>query len=309
MIDTALLAARVVGFAVTSSIRPAATCFGVQLLALGLVRFEYASLPESAAWSVSPIALGLGLAACLLEAFLQHTEGVDEMVRAFHADKLVAAILTVPTTLLLVSLTAFADAGVAAADGAMADAGLSPEMRADLMAEAEAQAHQALGDAPVASGAAADDLTRATQKLAGSGRPPAEQAGFLGVALLLNFALTWVRGEVRDLVESIHLERIWAWLETGGVFAALALLALAPAIGLFFVIGLTLGAVGVWVFARGAAAVADAARRRQCPDCKAQIRVEAQRCRYCQTEVTPLRWLDESQPEPATLVLAGPPET
>ena len=62
MIDTALLAARVVGFAVTSSIRPAATCFGVQLLALGLVRFEYASLPESAAWSVSPIALGLGLA-------------------------------------------------------------------------------------------------------------------------------------------------------------------------------------------------------------------------------------------------------
>jgi hypothetical protein len=182
-------------------------------------------------------------------------------------------------------------------------------MRADLMAEAEAQAHQALGDAPVASGAAADDLTRATQKLAGSGRPPAEQAGFLGVALLLNFALTWVRGEVRDLVESIHLERIWAWLETGGVFAALALLAMAPAIGLFFVIVLTLGAVGVWVFAKGAAAVADAARRRQCPDCKAQIRVEAQRCRYCQTEVTPLRWLDESQPEPATLVLAGPPET
>ncbi|MBM4392003.1 MAG: hypothetical protein FJ090_12850 [Deltaproteobacteria bacterium] len=315
MIDTALLVARVLGFAMTSSVRPAATCFSVQLLALGLVHFEYASLPASAAWSVSPLALGLGLAACLLEAFLHHTEGVDELVRALHADKLVAAILTVPTTLLLASLTAFADAGVTAADAAMSDAGLSAETRAEIMAEAEAQAHEALGDAPAASGAAADDLTRATQKLVASGRPPAEQAGLLGLALLVNFALTWLRGEVREVVESLEFERLWAWLESGGVFAALLLLAFAPALGLAFVVLLALGAAAAWVVGRGVALVADAAKRRQCPDCRSQIRVEAQLCRHCGAEVTPLRWLGDPASAPAAplarkptvLAIDGPP--
>ncbi len=307
MIDTALLAARVVGFAATSSVRPAATCFAAQLLAAGLVHFEVAALPVHAAWSVSPLALGVGFAACLLEWFLQHTEGADELARALHADKLLSAALAMPTTLLLVSLTSFADAGVASADAALAGAGLSPEARELVLDEAARQADGALGTAPAATAAPADDLALATRKLAASGRPPLEQGAFLALALMINLFLTWVRGEVRDFVESIHLERIWAWLETGGVFAGLALLSLAPALGLALVLLLATGSVAVWVGTRAAAAVADAARRRACPSCNRNIRVEAQRCRYCQAEVEPLRWLGEA-PALAPAALVAPSE-
>lgn len=295
MIDTAILVARVVGFAATSSVRPVATLFAAQLLAAGLVHYGSATLPPHAEWSVSPLALGAGFAACLLEWFLQHTEGADELARALHADKLVSAALALPTTLLLVSLTAIADEGVAAADGALRDAGLAPQTRALVLDEAGRRAEAALGNAPAASGAPAQDLARATRRLAESGRPPAEQAGFLALALLLNFALTWVRGEVRDFVESIHLERIWAWLETGGVFAGLALLAFAPAVGLVLVLLLVAGSVALWAGTHVASAVADAARRRACPACKRNIRVEAQRCRYCSAEVEPLKWLGEGE--------------
>jgi hypothetical protein len=302
MIDTALLVARVVGFATTSSVRPAATCFAAQLLAAGLVHFEVAALPAHAAWSVSPLALGVGLAACLLEWFLQHTEGADELSRALHADKLVSAALAMPTTLLLVSLTSLADVGVASADGALAGAGLPPKVRELVLDEAGRRADSALGNAPAASAAPAEDLALATSKLAASGRPPVEQAGFLALALVINLALTWVRGEVRDFVESIHLERIWAWLETGGAFAGLALLALAPAVGLALVVLLAAGSVALWIGTRAAAAVADAARRRACPSCSKNIRVEAQRCRFCHAEVEPLKWLGQA---PAALAPAA----
>lgn len=294
MIDTALLAARVVGFATTSSVRPAATCFAAQLLAAGLVYFDVAALPTHAAWSISPLALGVGFAACLLEWFLQHTEGADELARALHADKLVSAALAMPTTLLLVSLTSFTEAGVASAEGALAGAGLSPEARERVLDEAGRHAEIALGNAPAATAAPADDLALATRKLAASGRPPLEQAGFLALALFINLALTWVRGEVRDFVEGIHLERIWAWLETGGVFAGLVLLAIAPAIGLALVLVLAAGSIALWLGTRAAAAVADAARRRACPACSQNIRVEAQRCRFCHAEVEPLKWLGEA---------------
>lgn len=256
MIDTALLVARVVGFATTSSVRPAATCFAAQLLAAGLVHFEVAALPAHAAWSVSPLALSAGFAASVVEWFLQHTEGANELARALHADKLISALLAIPTTLLLVSLTSLADASAA-------------------------------------TGAPADDLAIATRMLAESGRPPLQQAGFLGLALFINLCLTWVRGEVRDFVESIHLERIWAWLETGGVLACLLLLALAPALGFVIVLLLAVGSVALWIGSRAAAALADAARRRACPSCSRNIRVEAQRCRFCNVEVEPMKWLGE----------------
>ena len=271
MIDTAMLVARVVGFAATGSVRPAATLFAVQLLTAGLVHFGTATLPAGAAWSISPLALGVGLAVCVLEWLFQHTEGADELVRTLHADKLVAAALAMPATLLLVSLTAVAEPGAVLTDGP------------------------------------ATDLALATQKLAESGRPLAEQAGFLGLAVALNLALTWLRGELRDFVESVHLERIWAWLETGGVVVGLVLLALAPAVGLVLVALFVLAGAGVWVGSRAVAALLDAARRRQCLSCRRSIRVEAVRCRYCNAEAEPLRWLGQGDAPAPVGALTRPP--
>lgn len=295
MIDTAMLVARVVGFAATGSVRPVATLFAVQLLTAGVIHFDVATIPAEAAWSVSPLALGAGLAACAVEWLFQHTEGADALARTLHADKLVAAVLAMPTAFLLVSLTAVAEQGVERVEGAVAQSGLTPEQQALVLEQAGSLADEALGNAPAASATEADDLVKATRKLTESGRSPLEQAGFLGLAVLMNLGLVWLRGEVRDFVESLHLERIWAWLETGGVFAGLALLALAPAIGLVFILLGVLACVALWVGSRFAASLMDAARRRPCAACAKKIRVEAIRCRFCNVETEPVRWLGQGE--------------
>lgn len=303
MIDTSYLVARALGFAMCGSARPVATLFCVQLGVMASVKSGKVDLPDELGFAVSWIALALGAAGALLELLLHHTPDADELVRSLHADKLVNALLTVPTTLLLCSLTALGDtaveqagaATVAAINHQIPAANLDMDDVQALVTEGAERLDAAGVEAAYAS-PEAEDLALALQTTHSSGRPIGEQAAILGAALALNLLLTWVRGEAREFVSQLHFDRLWAWVESGGVLVGVVLLALAPVIGLVFM--LALSAVGVTIMGlwRLGGAAMDRARRTSCPACNERIRQEASVCKACRVAVTPMRWLVNAPP-------------
>ncbi len=306
--DTTYLVGRLVGAAAMGTSRPVTTLFAVQLLVAWLVRTQSYELPPEIAWTVSLFALGIGLTATIVEWVVHHTEGADEMIRAMHADRVVAALMTIPSAMLLLLLTGV---GVAAMEGAVEQLvaeGVAREQAISWVEQAAERATQELDERvaiPTAAAPTAEeqDILRATELLAHSDRSPAQQGLLFVIALTLNVFLTWIRGEVKELADSMSLERTWTWIESGGVLVGLVLLLVWPPLLFALSLAFALAMFGAYLALRGTAAALDAARRRPCPKCETSIREEASVCYKCGAEVELVRLLDGAEAE-----LVGAPQ-
>jgi hypothetical protein len=229
------------------------------------------------------------------ELLLQHTEGADDLLRSLHADKILGAVAGVPAMAALAFMTSVGGDVQQEAIAKLTAQGVAQEQAADLVnratekivekVEAEHGAQAFTGNADSA------DVIAAIQVLESSEASNGQKATLLGAALALQFAMLWVRGKIREFVDQLNLERVWAWLETGGFGAALLLVLLAPALLLVFTALLAVGSVVALIGLRFASAVADAARRRPCPACGVSARVEASRCPRCRAAIEPTRLL------------------
>jgi hypothetical protein len=309
--DAATLAGRLIGSAVIASGRPVAAAFAAQLVAAVAVHTGSATLPSGLAWVASPLALGVGLVAALVEAFVQHTDGADELLRSLHADKLLAALAGLPAMMVLAVMTSLTSDVQAEAVERLVATGLSEERASRLVdAAAVALVERAQADggaqAMALEGSAApetQELATAVHMLEDSQTSPSTKGILLASAFALQLAMLWIRGQVRELAEDVGLERVWAWLETGGLGVGVVLAIFAPFLMLGFAIAFAFAAFVGMAILRLARSAIDAARRRPCPACATAIRVEASRCPKCRAPVTPARMLGDDAP-PATIVPA-----
>ena len=307
--DPGTLASRLFGVAIVASGRPVAAAFGVQVLVAIAIHSGDGGLPAPLAWTVSPLALGVGLMAVFVEAMVQHTDGADEILRELHADKLVAAVAGLPAMAMLALLTSVtggvqrhAVTELVASGVPAAEAQALVDRASELVVERVEADH---GAAPVTVSAETADVARAVAIIEASQARGAGKVFLFAAALALQFAMTWVRGEIKELAEELELEQLWAWLETGGVTVGVVLLVLAPAVMLLFAIGLVVMSVGALLTVRLGRIALDAARRRPCPACAARIRIEACRCPKCKAEVAPTRTLGEPVSGGAGLIPAA----
>jgi hypothetical protein len=295
--DPATLASRLFGTAVMASGRPVATGFAVQAIAAIAIHNKMASLPSEFGWIVSPLALVVGLVMTVTEFMMQHTEGADDLLRSIHADKILGAIAGVPAMAAVAFMTSVGADVREDAIARLAETGVAPEEAAQAVDEATLEIVKAVeGDRGVntveVDGGSAD-VVAAIKLLDSSQASTKEKSLLLGAAFLVQFAMVWVRGKIREFVDQLNLERVWAWLETGGFGAAVLLVVLAPALLLAFTLLLTIGSIIALIAFRFAAAIADAARRRPCPACSVSIRAEASRCPRCRAAIAPTRLLGE----------------
>jgi hypothetical protein len=297
MMDAAMLAGRLIGSAVIASGRPVAAAFAAQLVAAVAVHTGSATLPPGLAWVASPLALGVGLVAALAEALVQHTDGADELLRSLHADKLLAAVAGLPAMAVLALMTSLTSDVQTEAVERLVASGLSEERASRLVEDASvalvARAEQSGGEAPITVSADTEELAAAIRMLEDSQTSPATKGMLLATAFALQLAMLWIRGQAREFVEDLGLERAWAWLETGGLGVGVVLAIFAPLLMLGFALTFALGALVGVLLLRLARSAMDAARRRPCPACAAAIRVEASRCPSCRASVTPARILGE----------------
>jgi len=246
------LAALTIGPACAAAARPFATLFAVQCIVLSLVHQHAASLPQGWSWLLSTPALALTGLAALLEWLTQHDAHAAQVLRALHLDHLGGMCGTLGTSLLFAALDV-------------------------------PQAHAATG--PVRP--EATELARAVQSALAGDRSVGRTVALVVVAVALNALFVAARKRLFDLMDDVHLGTVGAWVETGGVLAALALLPFAPVLGVGLV---ALGAVAValgGVAAFGIDRLADARARRPCPRCRAAIRVEASLCPQCRGGLVP----------------------
>lgn len=301
--DTFSLISRLLGSAVLGSGRPVAALFGVQVVAALAIHQQGATLPAEVAWTVSPFALVVGLVAVALELLVQHTEGADELIRAMHAEKILAGVAGIPALALLLLLTSVStDARDRAVSALVAD-GLRPGQAALIVDEASRSVVEGVekrrGAKALKADARSNETAKAIRVLEQSQLNTGEKSVLFLVAFALQWAMTWVRGEVREYVDDLELSSVWAWVETGGIGVGVALLVLAPPLILAFSIVAALLSFGLWLFIRVTAHAVDRARRRPCPSCEASIRTEALRCFACGTDVTPTRLLGAKGAESA----------
>lgn len=269
-----------------SSGRPVATMFCVQLLFWFYLGVD--GVPPAIAWTLSPLALGVCAVAALVELTLQHTADADEMLRTLYLDKVVSTVMTVPASLLLVSIPTVSEDLMSKAVNALVAEGLSEEDAAGLVNEVAAQGITALDEAEVAgqgfsiaSHASDSDLVMALQTIAESDLSTGEQAAYLSVAVAINLVLVFVRGRVKEMIEDIGFAGIWAWLEGGGFLVAAVLIFLLPQLLLVLTILFSMVMVGIWLSKSLVLAVVDRARRRPCPHCEVMVRKEASVCKAC----------------------------
>jgi hypothetical protein len=288
---TSYLVGRLVGAAVMSSSRPVTTVFAVQCLIAWLVRVQGYALPDELLWTVSFLALGIGACATVIEWLVHHTEGADELLRAFHVDRIVGALLTVPSAMLLLLLTGVGDATMERAVEVLVSEGVPQETAISWVEQAAVEAGRQVDErVPVTErvGTAEEaDLLRAAQLLAESERSPVEQGLLFGLALAINLALTWLRGEVKEIAESMSLEKVWTWVESGGVAVGVASMLFFPPLLFALSIGIVAAMGGALAALWVGALTADRLARVPCPACGAQIRQEASVCPSCRAEITP----------------------
>jgi hypothetical protein len=312
------LIARLTGFAAAAAPMPATTFFAVQLVLAVLVRFDRLDLPPEAAWTVSFVAVGIGLVGAVFEWIAKLTDDVEEVLRDLHLDKLLGAVSTFAVSAMLVLA---ASAGHQAAEALETSAelqGVPPAVVEQITAMGLDWAERALPEAPAESGDAreAQQRTEAEQDLAGavalieaSTRPGWQKLLVLLVAVALNMGLTTLRAELWErlepVLEGLSLERMARFLESGGALLALLLVALAPIVLLVLLVLFTL-ALGVLLLAlRGLDKVRDEARRRPCPHCGHRRRVEASLCPACHQALEPERWLVSAHRRRARAAAAG----
>ena len=83
-------------------------------------------------------------------------------------------------------------------------------------------------------------------------------------------------------------------LETGGAFALVILLVLAPILALLILLAFLI-AGGIFLVSRWA--LERQVMRYPCPECGKRIRKEASVCRYCSEQIAVTRWLAKDKPE------------
>lgn len=308
--DPWTLTSRLLGAAVMASGRPVTALFAVQVVAAAAVHGQGATLPSEIAWTLAPLALGVGFVAALVELLVQHTEGADELLRSLHADKIVAGLAGVPA---LAMLTLLSTVSADVRERAVAELVARGVPEADAVAWVEDAAEQLvlgvegeLDASPLTIGEGTEDLAEAVRILEASQTPPLHGMGLFGLALALQFAMVWVRGEVRTVAEDLNLERAWAWLETGGIGVGVVLVVFAPTLLLVFAALLAAALAAALLSLRLGEAALDATRRRPCPACTASIRVEAMRCPSCRAAVTPVRLLGGSSGAPSRVAADAP---
>lgn len=308
-----MLLGRLLGAAAMASGRPAGTFFVVLLLTA--VTVDPALLPSGLGWTLSPLAVGLAGVAALVELVLQHIEGVDELLREAHVSHVASGLLMVPASMLLLLVSATGQVAEEASVEELVSRGLTPEQAEQVVAEglerveAELDAAGLEGtaawepgvqtsglpadpDAAAEGGAVAADLVQAVVRVEATDHSTPVKALLLGGALAMNLLLSWMRGELKEVAEDVGLEKLWAWLEGGGVLVAAVLLVLLPQLLLALTLAFCFFMVGCWLLGRGWTAALDARRRRPCPHCERRIRVEALCCAACGRAVEPVRLLD-----------------
>lgn len=287
------LVSRVVGSAVIASGRPVAALFTAQTVAAAAVHFNAAVLPDALAWTVSPIALGIGAVALGVELLIQHTEGADEFLRDLHADKLVGALVGIPSMAVLLLLTQVTDTAQQTVIDTMVSQGIPIEQATQLVdAAAERMVDETegrLGAAPLTStmSAGTTEVADTIKMLENEHASPAEKGALFGVAVFLQGLLTWVRGRARETFDHLDMPTIWTWFETGGVGVGVVLLMFAPTVMLvlaILVVILMLASLGVIHVAERHL---DRRNRKACPSCSEMVRKEALRCKSCGTALEP----------------------
>jgi hypothetical protein len=296
------LVARLVGFAATSAPMPATTFFLVQLVVAVLVRLDKLSLPPEVAWTVSFVAVGVGLVGAIFEWVAKLTDEVDELLRDLHLDRIMGAVSTFAISAMLVLSTSVGQQVADVTDAALDDAGVAPAVVEQLAqagldwAEEAMPAHSSTGPTLDEDQAVADqDMTQAVALVEGSARPGWQKGLILLLAVLLNYGLTTLRAELWEhlepVLEGLSIERFVRFFEAGGALVALILIALAPIILLVLLVVTVAALVIMLLVLRGIDKAVDRRRRRPCPHCSHLRRVEACLCPACGQRVEPERWL------------------
>lgn len=298
------LVARLVGFAATSAPMPATTFFLVQFVVAVLVRLDKLALPPEVAWTVSFIAVGVGLTGAIFEWVAKLTDEVDELIRDLHLDRVMGALGTFTISAMLVLSTSVGEQVADSTDRALEEAGVPPAVIEQLtqvgLDWADHAAASAEDDAAVGAGGpeqeeADEDLSQAVALVSSSARPPWQEALILLLAVGLNYGLTTLRAEllerVEPFLEGLNMERVARFFEAGGALAALLLVALAP-IFLLVLLAITVSVLVILLLVlRGFDKLMDRRRRRPCPHCGHARRVEACLCAACHQVLEPERWL------------------
>jgi hypothetical protein len=298
------LVARLVGFAATSAPMPATTFFLVQLVVAVLVRLDRLALPPEVAWTVSFIAVGVGLVGAVFEWVAKLTDEVDELLRDLHLDRVMGALGTFAISAMLVLSTSVGEQVADSADRSLEEAGVPPavveqltQMGLDWADHAAAPEDDAIAGEVVGPDqeAAEEDLAQAVALVSDSERPPWQKILILLLAVGLNYGLTTLRAELWErlepFLEGLSLERVARFFEVGGALAALLLVALAPII-LLILLAITVTALVVFLLVlRGVDKLMDRRRRQPCPHCSHLRRKEACLCTACQQTLEPTRWL------------------
>ena len=296
----------------------------MQLVVAVLVRLDKVALPPEIAWTVSFLALGVGLVGALLEWVGKWTDTVEELMRELHVDKMLGVASTFAMTAILVLATSAGQQAATQLDETLDeqgvpsgivdqldDAGLEwldhvmPE-QAPLEASADHSELPARERDPEAEG----DLAEAVSLLEGSGHPGWVKVLVLLIAVATNYGLVTLRGaiweRIEPLLEGLSAEKVFRFLEAGGALAALAVLALAPILVLVLLAALTLGLTLLLLALRGLESAVDRKRRRPCPHCGHLRRVEASLCPECHQALEPERWLVRRASPPAPTPEATP---
>jgi hypothetical protein len=298
------LVARLVGFAATSAPMPATTFFLVQFVVAVLVRLDKLSLPPEVAWTVSFIAVGVGLVGAIFEWVAKLTDEVDELIRDLHLDRVMGALGTFAISAMLVLSTSVGVQVADSTDRALEEAGVPPAVIEQLTqvgldwadhAAASAEDDAVLEAEGPEQEEADEDLILAVALVHGSGLPAWQKILVLLLAVALNYGLTTLRAEtwerLEPILEGLSAERAARFLEAGGALTALLLIALAPVILLVLLAITVLVLASLLLVLRGIERLLDRRRRRPCPHCGHLRRMEASLCPACAQVLEPERWL------------------
>ena len=244
---------------IAAAARPGLTFVAIQILCAVLVHTDAVTIAPSLAWLVSLPALVVAAVFAVLETASRHDPEVAAVLRDLHVDKITGAFGAFSAALLFSAL-GLRETEVAALAGAVEPGG----------------------------------LLEATSTAAATEHTTAVEVGAIGGAVVINGGLTWLRGELLEFLDSFELGRVWAYLETGGVAAALLLLPLLPLVAAAFLVAFAIGLVVIALLARAARRWADSRDRVPCGHCDFRVRPEASLCPRCQTEREPTALLDQS---------------
>ncbi len=254
------LICQAMGITFVSASRPALGFAAIQVTVAIGVALGMTSLPPNLAWLVQAPVVAAGVTLAVVEWISHNQDGAANFLRESRLERVLGAFSACGGTLLFAAMGAPVEALELPADPAQVDLLLAAQ--------------------------AASETT-----LSGGG-----QTALLAAAFSANLALTWLRAQLHEALDDLHLVEVWRRIESGGAVALLLLLLVAPVLLAAMVVALVIGLIVLELAVQAVQRRLDAQRREPCGDCDHGVRKEALVCPACGASRQPSRVL--AQPGP-----------